>query len=141
MEILLAKGLDNIRFGLTEVEVTRQWGEPDKAYLLDESKRLQFFELQVEFSFEFEHENRLGWIEVHNPEATLFGQKLIGVRREKVLSIISSHITDEPEIDDYGHSESYFYENCWLELQFEFDRLRAINFGFLWRDDDTSDWP
>ena len=141
MEILLAKGLDNIRFGQTEDEITSQLGEPDKVYLLDESKRLQFFELRVEFSFEFEQNNRLGWIEVHHPEAILFGQKLIGENREKVLSVISTQIPDQPEVDDYGSFECYLYEKYELELQFKFNSLYSINFGFLWLDNDTPDWP
>lgn len=141
MEILLAKGLDNIRFGQTEDEIISQLGEPDKAYLLDESKRLQFFELQVEFSFESEQDNRLGWIEVHSSEAVLFGQKFIGESREKVLSVVSSQIADEPEVDDYGSFECYLYEKYELELQFKFNRLSSINFGFIWLDNDTPDWP
>jgi hypothetical protein len=141
MEILLARGLDNIRFGQTEDDVICQLGEPDKTYLLDYSKCIQFFELRVVFSFEFEQDNRLGWIEVHHPEAILFGLKLIGQNREKVLSVISSQIVDEPEVDDYGSFESYLYGKYELELQFEFNCLRSINFGFLWLDNDTPDWP
>jgi len=141
LEILTGKGVDNIQFGQSEPQVVDQLGEPDKVYELEGSKRLQYFDLQIEVAFEYERENRFGWVEVKNPNAILFGEKLIGERADKVLSVISAIIVDAPEHEDYGGLETYFYESHWLELQFELNRLRSINIGVLWIDNDTPDWP
>lgn len=141
MEILIGKGVGNIQFGQDEAQVVNQLGKPDKIYELDGSRRLQYFALQIEVSFEHERENRFGWAEVKNPEATLFGYKLIGENIEKVLPVVSASIAEAPEHTDYGSIETYFYNSHWLELQFEFNRLRSINIGCLWIDNETPDWP
>lgn len=141
MEILIGKGIDSIRFGQVESQIIEQLGEPNKTYELEDSKRLQYFDLQIEVSLENERENRFGWVEVKNPNATLFGQKMIGERAEKVLSVVSATITESPEHEDYGSLVTYFYESQWLELQFELNQLRSINIGVLWIDNETPNWP
>lgn len=141
MEIQIGKGVCGIRFGQTEQEIVEVLGQPDKEYELEGSKRLQFFELQVEVALEHERDDRLDLIEVKNPAATLFGHALIGEELEKVLSLVSAVVSEAPEHDDYGGLETYFYEKNWLELQFELNRLRTINIGVLWVDNDTPLWP
>lgn len=141
MEISIGKGVGSIQFGQDEQQIINQLGKPDKVYELEGSKRLQYFDLQIAVAIECEHENKFGWVEVKNPDALLFGQKLIGECVEKVLSVISAAIADTPEYEDYGSLETYFYENQWLELQFELNRLRSINIGVLFIDNNTPNWP
>jgi len=57
-----------------------------------------------------------------------------------VLSVIATAISETPELTDYHSFESYFYNSCWLESQFEMGRLRSINLGVLWNEDDTPQW-
>lgn len=141
MEILIGKGVGSIQFGQVEAEVVQQLGQPDKVYAAEDAKCLQYFDLQVELWFEHERDDRFGWAVVKNPDATLFGQKLMGENAEKVLAVVAAVIADAPEHEDYGSFEAYLYKNYWLELQFEFGRLRSINIGVLWLDDDTVAWP
>jgi hypothetical protein len=141
VEIFIGKGVGSILFGQDEQQIINQLGRPDKVYELEGSKRLLYFDLQIEVAIEYEHENKFGWVEVKNPDATLFGQKLIGESIEKVLSVVSAAIAHTPEYEDCGSLEIYFYESLWLELQFELNRLRSINIGVLFIDDNTPDWP
>lgn len=133
----MGQGVGKIRFGQTERQTIEQLGLPDKTYQLEAATRLQYFDLQLELAFENERENRLGWIEIKHPDATLFQRKLMGENAETVLPVVADNIFDEPEHEDYGSLETYFYENYRLELQFEMNRLRSINIGVLWLDNDT----
>ena len=142
MKISLGQGFDSILFGNSEAKITKLLGKPDKAYEADYERRtLQYNELQIELTFEPENDSLLGWIEVYNPKAELFGKKIIGLRKKEVLDFISKHIDEKPEIEDYGSFISVSFDNHWLELQFRFDRLENLNFGVLYDNSDTPIWP
>lgn len=95
----------------------------------------------LELSFEPENENLLGWIEVHHSQGTLFGYQLIGHSRQNVLDLLAKELENPPECEDYGSFNTAFYEDQWLELNFEFGRLKNINFGVLYGEDDEPLWP
>ncbi len=135
-------GLDFIKFGLSESEAIKLLGKPDKSYFLEsESHRLQYNTHQIELSFEPDNDNLLGWIEVHNHKALLFGSKLFNLEKEEIAKFLSKHIDEEPEIDDYGSFVSLTYDILWLELQFQFNKLQNINFGVLYNESDKPLWP
>jgi hypothetical protein len=142
LKITLGCGIELISFGATETEILLSLGEPDKTYFTDsECKRLQYNELLIELSFEPDNENRLGWLEVHNPKVELFGFKLIGKSFAEVEVILKDKLNESPTIEDYGSFISVTYDDQWLELHFEFDRLTNINFGVLYADNDIVLWP
>ena len=142
MEIKLGHGIDTIQFGHTEAQAVSALGVPDKIFFTDsENKRLQFNQLLIELTFEIDNDNRLGWIEVYNKSAALFGYQLIGKPMAEVLSIIKTELDSEPSVDDYGSFISVTFEKEWLELQFKFNNLTNINFGVLYSDNDQPIWP
>ena len=132
MKISPGLGTDLIAFGVTEFEVTKNLGMPDKAYLTDSnSSRLQYHELRVELAFEPNDGNRLRWMTIHNPDAELFDRKLIGHREIEVLNFLSMQIDEEPRVEDYGALLCVTYPSYRLELQFQFGRLSCINIGIV----------
>ena len=142
MEILPGIGTDIIYFGVSQKEAIKLLGKPDKVYLTDgDCKRIQFNKLQMELSFEPDNNNLLGWLEVHYPNATLFGKKLIGKEKNEVLNFLANKLNDEPVTEDYGSFLSVTYENQWVELQFEFGTLNNINLGVVYNDKDVPQWP
>ena len=142
MEIKIGTGVDNICFGLTENEALKLLGKPDKIYSTDcGCHRLQFNEKLIELSFEPENDYRLGWIEVHNPQAVLFKKMLIGLPEHDVALHLIDYLSEQFEVTDYGSFSSHEYKNEWLELQYEFGRLRCINLGVLYGGDDKPVWP
>ena len=142
MEILPGIGTDVINFGVTEQEAIELLGTPDKGYTTDgDCKRLQFNKLQIELSFEPDNNNLLGWLEVHDPNAELFGKKLIGIKQSEVLKFVTNRLNEKPETEDYGSFISVTYETKWIELQFEFGILKSINLGVMYDDSDTPQWP
>lgn len=142
MEVLPGIGTDVISFGANEQEAINLLGNPDKVYTTDgDCKRLQFNKLQIELSFELDNNNLLGWLEVHEPNAVLFGRKLIGIEQNEVLNFVTARLNEEPEIEDYGSFISVTYETHWIELQFEFGVLKSINLGVMYNDSDDPQWP
>ncbi|WP_428241542.1 hypothetical protein [Gynuella sp.] len=142
MNIKLGEGVGPVQFGVTKAKTIELLGAPDKVYETDsDCERLQFNDIMLELSFEPENENLLGWIEVHNSNAELFGLKLLGKTKEDVLMLLAGHLNYAPETEDYGSMESLSYDNHWLELQFEFNRLKCINFGVLYDESDAPIWP
>jgi hypothetical protein len=142
MEIHPGKGIGHIQFGLRESELIELLGSPDKrSYTDGENLRLQYFELRLEFSIEPNNDDRLGWIEVHHPEATLFGQRVIGEPIEYVRNLIETVIGEEPEYEDYYCVESVTYWENWIELRVNFGRVTNINFGVLYNQADEVLWP
>lgn len=142
MEIFPGIGTDLIRFGMTEAEILALLGKADKTYVTDEGcKRLQFNLLRIELSFEPENGNRLGWIEIHNPEASWNDRSLIGLSENEVVEFVSGLLKEDPEIEDYGSFLSISYDESWVELQFQFNRLDNINFGVLYDERDAPQWP
>ena len=142
MEIKLGEGIGPIQFGITKSKTIEILGEPDKAFETDEDcERLQFNDELIELSFEPDNDGLLGWIEVHNPDAELFGMKLLGKNKSDVLALLNAHLDYSPETDDYGSMESLSYDDHWLELQFEFNRLNCINFGVMYDESESPIWP
>ncbi|WP_444924734.1 hypothetical protein ACJJH9_06900 [Microbulbifer sp. DLAB2-AF] len=142
MEVIPGIGTDIIRFGVTETEAIALLGRPNKAYRTDEGcKRLQFNILSLELSFEPDNEDRLSWIEIHNPELSLAGKKLIGVSQNKALAYVTEFLKEQAEFEDYGSFISASYDKHWLELQFQFGRLDCVNVGVLYDDVESPIWP
>jgi hypothetical protein len=142
MEIKIGIGVDELIFGLTESQVEEILGLANKIYTTDGGcRRLQFFDRMLELSFEPDNDGLLGWIEVHNPDATLFGHKLLSQPRERVLEVIVSKLGQPSECEDYASFDTVFYEEHWLEFHFNFGRLTHINFGVLYGKDDETLWP
>jgi hypothetical protein len=142
MEIRPGKGVGQFHFGLTEPELVRALGPPDKRYRTDsEALRLQYFGSRLEFSIEPDNGHRFAWIEVHSPDATLLGHRVVGEPIAAVLSLLSEALGEEPEHDDYGSFETFFYRHNWVELQVEFGRVVSVNCGVLYDEADQPLWP
>jgi len=142
MEIRPGKGVGPFLFGLTELELVRSLGPPDKRYRTDsEALRLQYFGPRLEFSIEPDNGQRFGWVEVHSPDATLFGCRVVGEPIASVLSLVSESLGEEPEHEDHGSLETFFYPRNWVELQVELGRVESVNCGVVYGEADEPLWP
>ena len=142
MEIMIGAGIGELLFGFKEDEARKVLGLEDKRYETDSGCwRLQFNAAMLELSFEPDNGGLLGWIEVHNNKAKLFGRLLVGEPRQTVLDLVEAELGQPSECKDYGSFDTAFYEEQWLELHFKFGRLSNLNLGVLYGDDDEPIWP
>lgn len=142
MKIVLGSGVDNILLGRTEHQIIQQLGEPDKIWLTDFGDReLMYFERQLILKIESENNNRLGWIEVRNRSATLWGYRLWEIPKEELLARFVSKLGEKYEFEDYGSLECYSFNKNWVELQYELNQLACCNFGVLYGEADQALWP
>lgn len=127
---------------MSEQDVTSLWGLPDKKYA-DEYGDIfaQYYTQQLVLKFEKENHHRLGWIEVYNTEARIFGELPWQKAQNEIVQTAASTLDEQPEIEDYGSFESVTFIQSWLEMQFELGRLRCINFGVLFDANDAPIWP
>ena len=137
MHIEIGKGLSNTLFGISEKDIINKFGRPDKVYIDEyKDKYLQYYKSQVVYKLESEYNNILGWIEVYNKNAILFGKNFFNMSQKQVIEYITNELNEEPTLDDYSSFESYTFNNNWLELQFTLGKLRNINFGYLFDEND-----
>lgn len=142
MEVTIGIGVGELLFGFTENKVKEILGLEDKLYKTDSGcRRLQFYNEMLELSFEPDNDGLLGWIEVHNPEAILFGHKLLWQTKYRVLDLLAAELGKPSEYEDYRSFDTAFYEKQWLELHFHFGRLTNLNIGVLYGKDNETLWP
>lgn len=140
MLIQLERGVDNIVFGMSEAELVKLLGNPDKIYLDgNESRNLEYRKLKL--VLKIEPNGRLGWIEVHNRESVWNGINPWQKDREELLGRLTVHFGQSCEFDDYGSMESYSFDSFWVELQYELGELTSFNFGVRYDEDDEPMWP
>ncbi|WP_020474760.1 hypothetical protein [Zavarzinella formosa] len=142
MEIHPGEGVGRFRFGLTEPDLVRELGTPDKRYQTDAGvERLQYFELRVEFAIEPENGHRFGWAEVRHPDATLFGERVLGEPVTAVIRRVTAGLGEAPEHETLGSLETYFYPRNWVELSVRFGRAESVNLGVMYDENDEPQWP
>ncbi|MBF6023002.1 hypothetical protein [Lysobacter niastensis] len=142
MEILPGIGVGELNFGMTKSQVFERLGFPDKSYLTEsEAREVQYFALRLALTFEPNNDDRLGWIEVHDKQSTVFGVSPWGMPQPQVLDLFTKSLGERPEKEDYRSFESFTYPESWVELQFEFGSLSCINIGVRYDDSESPMWP
>jgi hypothetical protein len=140
MQIKLNCGVDEIFFGMTEQKIVSMIGVPDKVVIDTKGSRDLVYFLQ-KLILKIEPNGRLGWIEVHNRNATWLGQSPWRLNKISLLEKLCDELKDSFEMEDYGRMEAYSYKKTWLELQFEFGELYSFNFGVGYDENDQPIWP
>jgi len=141
MNISIGTGITPFIFGQTEDEVILIQGKPDKKYQDEfEDIFILYNALQITLKFEKAKNYRLGWIETNNssiqfPEFSPWEMSLVDV-----ITRLTQIAGELPHVEDYGSYQSITFNNSWLELQFEYEKLTQINFGVLSKDD-VPLWP
>lgn len=142
MQIKIGRGLGDLVFGMTEQEIYQVLGHPDKIYVDElEDRDLQYYQQKLVMKIEYGNDDRLGWIEVHNKSVQFPWCNPWTLDRLELLKNLEEMIGEEYFLEDYGHMESYFFKENWLELQFILGELVCVNFGVFYGDNDLTLWP
>lgn len=144
MEIKIGIGLDSIRFGLLQPELIKILGQPDKINNEEREDHvvLYFNNIMTKFYFNLDSQGKLCSIATINPEASLFGQSVIGLAKENIISLLQTNGVSSFDCEDYESFDTIFCEEIWSSFTFEFNRLREIEFSVLMDDSGNFEkWP
>ena len=143
LRIHLGTGLDDVRFGWSLEDLGRHLGVPDKEWDYELEDRVEhhacFYELRS--TFWFDENGALHWVECAHPDLVLCGQRVFGQSASVVVPRIVESLGEEPEFEDLEWFEGHFFQDNQLELQFEYDRLSGVNFGYRWSAQREPIWP
>lgn len=142
MNIVLGYGIDNIVFGLREPNLVKLLGPANKRTVTESGNiDLQYYQSKLILKIEPENEERLGWIVVRNRQSRMLGINPWLMERTELLALLATALNQGYEFSDYDSMESYFFDNRWLELQYELGDLTSISFGVPYTDNDEPLWP
>ena len=141
MEVKLKFGIDQLLFGMKQVDVKKLYGEPDK-YFKDEDKNviLVYNQLQLRLTFYDDEDLRLGYIISSNPSLTINDKIVINQTAEEVKKQLEAHKIKSWEKEDFDLAENHFNEENWLILQSEFGRIIKVEIGAIIKNEDDFDW-
>ncbi len=153
-EIIIGKGYESVRFGMTRSEVEKILGKPDEidSYASseeaeDNTEAYHYDEIEVSVSFDELEDWKLSSIAVSDPDAELEGLKLIGVSSKELLEKVDALALGEYEREDVSSPESpdnevISFMNSSINFWLEEDEVTEIQFGPFW-DEEEEDfiWP
>lgn len=143
MEAKIGIGLDNIIFGMNQEETKTILGEPNKISETEKDSGVvyTFNQQMIKLKFDKDNDMKLYSIEVHNPNIKMFNRRIINKTKEEIKSLLMSIGYSDIEYNEYDFFETLFCEEIWTTFEFEFDRLKSVEFSPLYKDDNEIIWP
>lgn len=141
MEIKPQYGFDQLLFGMKKQDVERLYGKPDLIFDDEDDNTIVLYNsLKCRLTFYADEDFKLGYIIVSNPEATLWGQKILGSPFSDWKFIFDKKGLQKFEIERLDSVIHYFNEDNWLLIQEEFAQICKVEIGAIVKDIDTFDW-
>lgn len=152
-DIKIGEGLGDIVFGNTKDRVKHLLGEPTEIDTFNASGEEDGYLTEAwhydeqEFSLSFDEEDnwKLTTISISSPESLFKGEQIIGKAMDDVLALMNNENLGDNELDDLSDEETnqqlVSFLNASLNLWFEDGELSEIQWGVLWSDEDTPNWP
>jgi len=143
MELKPLFGLGDFTFGMTESDVIRLIGGPDKSFLDEDDENeliYQYNRLKLRLTFYQQENGKLGYIRSSNPELTYLGKGIIGTPIEKAKTEILENLISEWEVEDFDFFSTHFNEKYWIVLNTEYEDVTDVELGVPLDDDDKYKW-
>lgn len=147
-------GLGEVKFGMSREQVETLLGKPEAKEVVsyseeDEDEKSDSWEyhgLRIDLSFEEAEDWRLVIISVSSEQYLLNGKALIGSDQEELMTELAQlEITDltVEDLSDEDNPNQKLISSELLGINFWLveDTLQEIQWGPLFIDDDTIDWP
>lgn len=143
MKIKIGVGIDNIVFGMSQEEVKNLLGLPDKVSDTEWSHGvvLTFNSIMTKFKFDKKENLKLVSIETYYPDSAIFNQRIIGKEKEEIEALLHSLGYSKIEYEVYEFFETIHCDEVDTTFEFEFNRLRGIEFSPLFDSDEEIVWP
>jgi len=149
-EINIGRGLNNILFGISRDTFKKQLGEPteidnynagDDDEYLTEAWHYDNFEISA--SFDEEDDWRLTTLSTSSPIAKLNGKNVIGMTVTQIEELIAPLQLGDIEMEEMEEENQLLMSIVASSLNFWFEegKLSEVQWGVLWKDEDTPKWP
>lgn len=148
-EINIGRGLNNILFGISRDTLKKQLGEPteidnynagDDDEYLTEAWHYDNFEISA--SFDEEDDWRLTTLSTSSPIAKLEGKNVIGMTVAQIEELIAPLQLGDVEMEDMEEDQLLMsIVASSINFWFEEGKLSEVQWGVLWKDEDTPKWP
>ena len=149
-QILLGKGIFNVRFGMNQNQIESLLGKADeeKEYSLspkENSMNLFYRKLGLSFTFESTDAYRLSYISIHNDKYHLFQFIRVGLKKSMLLEELEHYSLSQPEIqypanEDFPSHELFYFPDENLHLWMDDHVISEIQFGPFWDDQKSIVW-
>lgn len=151
-DIIIGQGLGDVKFGLSRESVISLLGEPDERDLQTlaenepQSEIWHYDELELSLGFDQGENWRLISIAVSAEEYNFESKALLGKSREEVEAFLADSSLADLEMDDLSDDVDsaqclLMSEESEINFWFEEDVLTEVQWGPLFKDDDTIIWP
>ena len=152
--ILLGKGLDNLKFGITRDEFKKIMGEPDEIETIeneempeDQSEAWHYDEMELSASFDKMEDWRLTSLAVSSDEFTFEGVDMIGLSEQEVMEQVEilglgDVSIEELSDEEYNRQQIATLLDVSLNLWFDNGVLSEIQWGPYWDEEEEElVWP
>lgn len=135
-EIKPNEGFGEIIFGTEMEPFVKQMGDPEEVENFDDDEDLNttllhYWKSGVSIFFVGLSTHILAGIEIDNPEATLFGEKIIGKSEEEIVSLMKTNGNAEFETDTEMGDKRLSFDIGMMDFFFRDSKLVYMNFGVL----------
>lgn len=142
------EGIGNLRFGLRRPDVQKLLGEPDEIEPIEDQDNLEYWHydtLGLSLAFDAEERMRLSTIVCANDEAQLYGEKLIGMGRDRIVDLLRKkghkNLSFTEDFDDGDKLETVEADDVEMLFWLREGQVTEIQFGPFFLDEETINWP
>ena len=136
LEIKPKEGFGDIKFGEILDNVVMLLGEPQELDSLEEDEELSmlilhYWDLGFSIIFEGVSKQVAAGFETDHPDATMFGEKIIGASEKHVVNMMKEKGFSEFETDMEDGDKRLTYDELLLDFYFRDGKVIYVNWGAL----------
>ncbi len=141
MKLFPTSGIDQLLFGMKQIDVETLYGRPDKQFKDEDQNVIYVYNLHKwRLTFYDDEALRLGYIIASHPELMLFDKKIIGQEVSEVKASLENHRFKLWEKEDFDLAENHFNEEHWMIMQSEFGQIIKVEIGATINNNDEFNW-
>lgn len=144
MKIKPGIGIGELKFGMTQEEIIKILGEPDRIRddSEDENKLyLEYNEHRLRLTIYLDEEERLGYMVCTSPSLTYNDKTIIDVKIEDAYNHVFSELVQNWLQEEYDTFYSYGDEEYWITLNVEYGHITSFELGVPLNKDREYEWP
>ena len=132
------KGYGEIPFGMTLDEAVKLLNMPDFYEELNDMEETgnrsiyyEYNDIQTNIYFEGITKSVAACFETENESATLYGQKVFGLKKDEVIKLMQANGFKELEEDEEDGEHRVSFEDALTDFFFDGDKMTAVSWGVL----------